>query len=185
VSTVPATNRTEPSPGRPAPRRALAALVAILAAIVIGIIGLLASPASAASLPTARNAVAPIHTAISQRVGPHEPVLAGQRRARAPNYDQTVVGHCVGAETAAPDLANLSTKITRQMEQRGWTSDQIQNAFDNGEPVNAINKATGGAATRYINPETGQSVVIDNSTGEVIHVGGPGFQYGPGSGDAP
>jgi RHS repeat-associated protein len=89
------------------------------------------------------------------------------------------------AGSVAPDLANLSGKITRQMEQRGWTSDQIQNAFDNGEQFNAINKATGGGATRYINPETGQSVVIDNSTGEVIHVGGPGFQYGPGSGDAP
>jgi hypothetical protein len=44
---------------------------------------------------------------------------------------------------------------------------------------------TGGDARVVINPETGQSVVIDNSTGEVIHVGGPGFQYGPGSGDVP
>jgi hypothetical protein len=73
----------------------------------------------------------------------------------------------------------------RQMEQRGWTSDQIQDAYDNGEQVNAVNRATGGAATRYINPVSGQSVVIEDATGEVIHVGGPGFLYGPDSGDIP
>jgi hypothetical protein len=95
-----------PCEGRPTAGPVLAALAAILAVVVIGIIGLLASPASAASLPTARNAVAPIHTAISQRVGPHEPVLAGQRRARAPNYDQTVVGHCVGAESEGVSVAS-------------------------------------------------------------------------------
>ena len=33
------------------------------------------------------------------------------------------------------------------------------------------------SATRYVHPETGRSVVIDNVTGEVIHVGGDGFKY--------
>jgi len=61
----------------------------------------------------------------------------------------------------------------------------IKEAFEKGESVPAINKATGGPATRYIHPETGQSVVIDNATGEVIHVGGTGFKHGPSSGDAP
>jgi len=32
---------------------------------------------------------------------------------------------------------------------------------------------------------TGQSVVVDTVTNEVIHVGGPGFKYGPESGDLP
>jgi hypothetical protein len=32
---------------------------------------------------------------------------------------------------------------------------------------------------------TGQSVVLDDVTKEVIHVGGPGFTYGPGSEDLP
>ncbi len=90
-----------------------------------------------------------------------------------------------GAGSVAPDLENLSPKIVKQMTQRGWTPEQIQEAFDNGEQVNALNKATGDAATRYINPGTGQSVVIVNGTGEVIHVGGAGFLYGPGSGDVP
>ena len=71
------------------------------------------------------------------------------------------------------------------MTQRGWTPQRIQEAFDNGEQVNAVNKATGGAATRHINPGTGQSVVIQSGGGEVIHVGGAGFLYGPGSGDVP
>ncbi len=88
-----------------------------------------------------------------------------------------------GPSSAPPDLENLSSKIEGQMQQRGWTPQQIQEAFDNGEQVNAINKATGGSATRYINPTTGQSVVIGNTTGQVIHVGGPGFLYGLASGD--
>lgn len=32
-------------------------------------------------------------------------------------------------------------------------------------------------ATRYVHPITGQSVVIDEVTREIIHVGGPGFKY--------
>jgi hypothetical protein len=36
-----------------------------------------------------------------------------------------------------------------------------------------------------VHPTTGQSVVADNVTGEVIHVGGPGSKYDPGSGDLP
>lgn len=28
-----------------------------------------------------------------------------------------------------------------------------------------------------VSPDTGQSVVVDNSTGDILHVGGPGFKY--------
>lgn len=65
-----------------------------------------------------------------------------------------------------------------QMTQRGWTTRQIQEAISRGERFNApnqINPANG--ATRYVHPTTGKSVVVDNGTGEVIHVGGNGFQY--------
>ncbi len=51
--------------------------------------------------------------------------------------------------------------------------------------IDAINKYTSGPATRYVNPATGGSVVIDNSTNTVVHVGEPDFQYGPESGDLP
>jgi hypothetical protein len=40
---------------------------------------------------------------------------------------------------------------------------------------NLVNK--GNTATRYVHPETGRSVVIDDVTKEVIHVGGDGFKY--------
>jgi RHS repeat-associated protein len=76
-----------------------------------------------------------------------------------------------------PDLANLSSKITRQMASRGWTTDMIMEAFERGHQFIATNLRTGGEATRYVHPVTGQSVVIDNLTGEIIHVGGPGFRY--------
>jgi hypothetical protein len=71
------------------------------------------------------------------------------------------------------------------MGPRGWTQEAIDEAIKSGQQVKAVNKATGNAATRYVHPTTGQSVVVDNITGEVIHVGGPGFKYGPGSGDLP
>jgi hypothetical protein len=35
----------------------------------------------------------------------------------------------------------------------------------------------GNPAWRYVNPTTGRSVVIDDVTKEVIHVGGDNFKY--------
>jgi len=67
------------------------------------------------------------------------------------------------AEIGAEGLS-ISAKIARQMEARGWTEEEIQEAIDSGEQVQAVNKATGNPATRYINPKTGQSVVVDNRT---------------------
>ncbi len=88
------------------------------------------------------------------------------------------------AEIGAEGIS-ISAKIARQMETRGWTEEAIQEAMDSGEQVRAVNKATGNPATRYINPTTGQSVVVDDVTREVIQVGAPGFRFGPGSGDLP
>ncbi len=65
------------------------------------------------------------------------------------------------------------------MKQRGWTPEQITEAVKNGEQFpaeNLVNK--GNSATRYVHPTTGRSVVIDNVTKEVIHIGGDGFKYG-------
>jgi RHS repeat-associated protein len=88
------------------------------------------------------------------------------------------------AEIGAEGVS-ISAKVASQMEARGWTQESIQEALQSGDQVQAVNKATGNPATRYINPTTGQSVVLDDVTKEVIHVGGPGFKYGPGSGDLP
>lgn len=79
----------------------------------------------------------------------------------------------------------VTPKIQRQMGPRGWTQSQIDEAIRGGRQVPAINKATGNPAIRYVHPTTGQSVVVDRVTGEVIHVGGPGFNYGIDSGDLP
>jgi len=64
------------------------------------------------------------------------------------------------------------------MAQRGWTPEQITQAMRKGREFaaeNLVNK--GNAATRYLHPETGRSVVIDDVTKEVLHVGGEGFKY--------
>jgi RHS repeat-associated protein len=79
----------------------------------------------------------------------------------------------------------ISQKIVKQMAVRGWTREAIDEAIMSGQQIKAINKANGNLATRYVHPQTGQSVVIENSTNKVIHVGGSGFTYGPESGDLP
>ncbi len=41
--------------------------------------------------------------------------------------------------------------------------------------VNSVNKAN--TATRYVHPKTGKSVVIDDVTRELLHVGEDSFKY--------
>ncbi len=68
-------------------------------------------------------------------------------------------------------------KLVRQMAARGWTDAAIQEARRDGEQMPAVNTETGTPATRYIHPVTGRSGVIDDVSGDVIHVGGDGFIY--------
>jgi len=69
-------------------------------------------------------------------------------------------------------------KWASQMEARGWTEDLISEAIDSGEQFPADNLVNpGNPATRYVSPTTGQSVVQDNVTNEILHIGGPGFLY--------
>jgi len=71
-----------------------------------------------------------------------------------------------------------AAKWARQFEKRGWTAEAVTEALEKGERFaaeNLVNK--GNSATRYVHPETGRSVVIDDKTREVIHVGGDGSKY--------
>jgi hypothetical protein len=71
-----------------------------------------------------------------------------------------------------------AAKWESQMAKRGWTPQQITEAMKKGEKFGAENLVNrGNAATRYVHPETGRSVVVDNVTKEVIHVGGDAFKY--------
>lgn len=72
----------------------------------------------------------------------------------------------------------IGSKVAGQMGVRGRTREAIEKAIQSGQPIKAINKAIGNPATRYVHPTTGQSVVVDNVTDEVVHVGGPGLKYG-------
>jgi hypothetical protein len=65
-----------------------------------------------------------------------------------------------------------------RMQKRGWTPAQITEALRIGKRFpapNLVNPAH--SATRCVHPTTGRSVVVDDVTGEVIHVGGDGFLY--------
>jgi RHS repeat-associated protein len=71
-----------------------------------------------------------------------------------------------------------ATKWANQMAQRGWTPQQIDEAIAGGQKFSAPNNINpGNSATRYVHPQTGRSVVVDDVTHEVLHVGGNGFKY--------
>jgi Colicin E5 ribonuclease domain len=97
------------------------------------------------------------------------------------NHSPPIVPVASTTLDTTPKGFKLGGKIRRQMGPRGWTGEQIDEAVQNGSRIDAINKGTGGPATRYVNPNTWLSVVIDNMTNEVLHVGEPGFEYGPGA----
>jgi hypothetical protein len=65
-------------------------------------------------------------------------------------------------------------KLRAQMAKRGWTEAQIREALlTQVIPIHGKK----GPATRYVHPRrTGRSVVVDDATGEVFHVGGDGFE---------
>lgn len=74
-------------------------------------------------------------------------------------------------------MVKSSEKLARQMAARGWTMAQVGEAMERGFRYKAVRQETNGTATRYVHPETGRSVVIDDTSGEIIHVGGDGFIY--------
>jgi hypothetical protein len=74
-----------------------------------------------------------------------------------------------------PDFGATSLKKLRQFQDRGWTHRRVMDAFYKGSREPTTNLANGNPATRYYNPKTGQFVVIDDITGEIIQFGGPGF----------
>ena len=80
-------------------------------------------------------------------------------------------GWCFGSNHSAQQWQN-------KMQQRDWTPDRITEAIQGGQtfpPVNNVHPAN--AATRHVHPTTGRSVVIDDTTREVIHLGGDGYVY--------
>ena len=71
--------------------------------------------------------------------------------------------------------APVTRKVAQKMRKRGWTEKEIQETLENKPGIPAMGK--NGPATRYVNPTTGKSIVVDNATGEVFHVGGEGYTY--------
>jgi len=69
-------------------------------------------------------------------------------------------------------------KWASQLSKRGWTPALVTEAITKGKSFNAVNMINKtNPAIRYIHPTTGQSVVKDKVTNELLHVGGPGFKY--------
>jgi len=78
------------------------------------------------------------------------------------------IGNTFKAAFQYAGLAPYSSKIVTQMGKGGWTEKKVFNALK----TNGI-EATGkiNSATRYVNPSTGKSIIIDNMTKELFHAG--------------
>jgi len=98
---------------------------------------------------------------------------AGELVGQGIGYGLEALGAANAAKRAV-DLANLSNKIRRQMVTRGWTAQEIAETVEQGVAHAAENKATGGAATEFVNPSNGKFVVVDNATKQVLQVSGEG-----------
>lgn len=70
-------------------------------------------------------------------------------------------------------------KWRKQLADRGWTAETIGEAIraplETFDETNYVNP--GNRAVRYVHPGTGNSVVVDVATKEVLHVGKMGFRY--------
>lgn len=73
---------------------------------------------------------------------------------------------------------HTTQKWANQMNNRGWTVLQIDEAILLGEQFPAINRVNpNNSATRFVHPVTGRSVVMDDVTFEILHIGGDGYGY--------
>ena len=69
-------------------------------------------------------------------------------------------------------------KWLNQMNDRGWTPEQIEEAVVGGESFPADNRINpGNGAIRYVHPSTGRSIIIDAKTNEIIQLGGDRFKH--------
>ena len=108
---------------------------------------------------------------------PAKPGIARGKADRDGASDASRSPNCKDCGNRKSDPIKKDSKLERQMQERGWTAEQIEEAVERGAQHPAVNNKTGGAATRYVHPQTGRSVVIDNQTKGLIHVGGDGFKY--------
>lgn len=86
------------------------------------------------------------------------------------------MGEASAEESAGDPTLRVSNerKLQKQMRRRGWTGAEIREALATpGLPT----RGKDGAALRHVHPLSGKSVVVDEATGEIFHVGGEGYAY--------
>ncbi len=118
-----------------------------------------------------------VHTATDAIVGGIVvgKILAATGKLFLPKFSRLLAS---GGRTWRLGKHKSAAKFQRQMKERGWTNDQIDEAVATGQRLPAPNKVNpANSASRYVHPKTGRSVVIDENTREVLHVGGDGFVY--------
>ena len=68
----------------------------------------------------------------------------------------------------------MRRKLLKQMRRGDWTEKMIREAMLT--PGIAM-RGKKGPATRHVHPTSGCSVIVDNATGEIFHLGRKEFEY--------
>jgi len=104
-------------------------------------------------------------------------LLAAREGGGLPTIEEPVV---TPRPSPPPDLQGLSPKIQKQMASRGWTPQEIDRVYRMGTPSQVVDRTAGFTpATQYIDTQTGNFIVINNRTGNVIQISKPGFLPNP------
>jgi RHS repeat-associated protein len=142
--------------------------------------GVFSSPQFQAASGTINNYIAPALAGFMIAALP--PVLEGSLALPAaglglPRVEEPVVSP---RPSPPPVLEHLSQHIQNRMAQRGWTPQEITRVYREGVPSQVPDKTAGFTpATQYVDPATGKFIVVNNATGNVVQVSGPGFRPNP------
>lgn len=149
-------------------------LLGLIATALVALLGFLAPAASASPTFHPQTRIAAIEHPAGHLVGPHETVLPGSGRPRAPSYDRSATGSSVAAEGGAVNTGDVSvytsTNAAGDVNYVGITNDIERRAAEQlaskGIDINAIEGLTNLSRT---DARAVEQVLIEDN-------GGPGGQ---------
>ena len=91
-------------------------------------------------------------------------------KASNPESEQNITGENQNSRSSVNKFNLNGSKGEGYIDRRGWSTEKINTAIDNGQMGTSVNKATGQACSVYCYPGTKDYVVIEDATGSLVQV---------------